>query len=119
MPTGLSDPLNKIQNLHLQILSLIVLSAPYKKNLWEIVWYWRQWQIYIVTFWTHVPGITFFIFMQFTGKFWPNIRLALPLGLGTPLGNPGSVPGKVYLTHKFENVQMGPIILSATYRAGS
>ena len=88
-------------------MSLIVLSAPYKKiNWWEIVWYWRQWQIYIVTIWTHAPGLIFFIFMQFSGKFWSNIRLALLLGLGTPLGNPGSAPGKDYLTHRFENVQI-------------
>ena len=44
--------------------------------------------------------------MQFSGKFWLNIRLALPLGLGTPLGNPASAPGKDYLTHRFENVQI-------------
>ena len=52
------------------------------------------------------PGLIFFIFMQFSGKLLPDIRLALPLGLGTPLGNPGSAPGKDYLTHRFENVQI-------------
>ena len=68
------------------------------------------------------PGLTFFIFMQFLGQFWPNIRLALPLGLALLLEilDPpleriiGLIDSKMY---RFTLYFMGPIILLASYKA--
>ena len=47
-------------------------------------------------------GQNFFIFMQFSEKYWSNNRLAPPLrGWRLPLGNPGSATESVSIATRF------------------
>ena len=59
------------------ILTFIKAASVITFQKWETIdRHRRQWRI--------PSRQNFFIFMQFLGKNWPNNRLALPLGVGTP-----------------------------------